>query len=200
MTFAVSKAKDIWSICFAVSIIRIKVEQLTSILCAVSKQARSVDVVKIEDVIVVLTVGRIDFEFSIVSIGLVWKEEAYVVIEENNVGECAVNFATNWVFWCNVEKTLLVLFLNDSRVDDIVVWITRVAVVDCFEKAVVVVEGGSDEWTTGDEVVDELVAEVVDDIGLVENVDGGDTEVFLGVCEFFNGWEDKVEVVNIEEK
>ena len=92
------------------------------------------------------------------------------------------------------------LFPDDLRVDDIVVWIRRVAVVDCFEKAVVVVEGGSDEWTTGDEVVDELVSEVVDEIGLVENVDGGDTEVFLGVCEFFNGWEDKVEVVNIEEK
>ena len=44
---------------------------MTFILCAVSKQARSVDVVKIEDVIVVLTVGRIDFEFAIVSIGLV---------------------------------------------------------------------------------------------------------------------------------
>ena len=75
MIFAVSKTKDIWSICFAVSSIRIKVEQLTLILCAVSKQARSVDVVKIEDVIVVLTVDRIDFEFVIVSIGLVWIEE-----------------------------------------------------------------------------------------------------------------------------
>ena len=92
------------------------------------------------------------------------------------------------------------LFPNDSRFDEIVVWIRRVAVVGCFEKADVVVEWGSDEWTTCDEVVDELVSEVVDEIGLVENADGGDTEVFVGVCEFFNGWEDKVEVVNIEEK
>ena len=71
MIFAVSKTKDISSICFAVSNIRIKVEQLTSILCAVSKQVRSVDVVKIKDVIVVLIVGPIDFEFAIVSIGLI---------------------------------------------------------------------------------------------------------------------------------
>ena len=197
MIFAISKTKDIWSICFAVSIIRTKVEQLTSILCAVSKQARSVDVVKIEDVIVVLTVGRIDFEFSIVSIGLVWKEEAYVVIEENNVGECAVNFATNWVFWCNVEKTLLVLFPNDSRVDDIVVWIRRVAV-GCFENADVFVEEGVDGWTTWDGVVDELAIKVVDEV--VDDVDRRDTEVFLEVVEFFNGWGDKAEFVNIEEK
>ena len=92
------------------------------------------------------------------------------------------------------------LFPDDLRVDDIVVWIRRVAVVDCFEKANVIVEEGVDEWTTGDEVVDELVAEVVDDIGLVENVDGGDTEVFVEVREFSNGWEDKVEVVNIDEE
>ena len=78
------------------------------------------------------------------------------------------------------------LFPDDSRVDDIVVWIRRVAVVDCFEKA--------------DVVVDELDIEVVDEIGLVENVDGGDTEVFEEVVEFFNGWADKVEVVNVEEK
>ena len=97
-----------------------------------------------------------------------------------------VNFVANWVFWCNVEKTFFVLFLDDSRVDDIVVWIRRVAVVDCFEKA--------------DVVVDELVIEVVDEIGLVENVNGGDTEVFVEVVEFFSGWADKVEVVNIEEK
>ena len=76
------------------------------------------------------------------------------------------------------------LFPDDSRVDDIVVWIRRVAVVDCFEKADVVVEEGSDEWTTGDEVVDELVSEVVDEIGLVENVDGGATDVFVEVREF----------------
>ena len=92
------------------------------------------------------------------------------------------------------------LFPDDLRVDDFVVWIRRVAVVDCFENVDVVVDEGAVEWTTGDEVVDELVSEVVDEIGLVENVDGGDTEVFVGVCEFFNGWEDKVEVVNIEEK
>ena len=78
------------------------------------------------------------------------------------------------------------LFPDDLRVDDNVVWIRCVAVVDCFEKA--------------DVVVDELVIEVVDEIGLVENVEGGDTEVFVEVVEFFNGWEDKVEVVNIEEK
>ena len=110
------------------------------------------------------------------------------------------NFVTNWVIWCKVEKRLFVLFADDLRVDDFVIWIRRVAVVDCFEKADVVVEEGSDEWTTGDEVIDELVIEVVDETGPVENVDGGDTEVFVGVCEFFNGWEDKVEVVNIEEK
>ena len=92
------------------------------------------------------------------------------------------------------------LFPDDSRVDDIVVWIRRVAVVDCFEKADVVVDEGGDEWTTDDEVVDELVIEAVDEIGLVENVDGWDTEVFVEVVEFFNGWEEKVEVVNIEEK
>ena len=96
------------------------------------------------------------------------------------------------------------LFPNDLRDDDFVVWIRRVAVVDCFENVDVVVDEGAVEWTTGDEVVDELVIEVVDgkgtEIGLVENVDGGDTEVFEEVVEVFNGWEDKVEVVNIEEK
>ena len=92
------------------------------------------------------------------------------------------------------------LFPDDLRVDDIVVWIRRVAVVDCFEKVEVVVEEGGDEWTTDDEVVDELVIEVVDESDSVENVDEGDTEVFEEVVEFFNGWEDKVEVVNIEGK
>ena len=98
------------------------------------------------------------------------------------------NFVTNWVIWCKVEKRLFVLFADDLRVDDFVIWIRRVAVVDCFEKADVVVEEGSDEWTTGDEVVDELVIEVVDgkgtEIGLVENVDGGATDVFVEVREF----------------
>ena len=115
-----------------------------------------------------------------------------------------VNFVTSWVFWCKVEKRFFVLFPDDLRVDDFVVWIRRVAVVDCFENVDVVVDEGAVEWTTGDEVVDELVIEVVDgkgtEIGLVENVDGGDTEVFVEVCEFFNGWEDKVEVVNIGEE
>ena len=74
------------------------------------------------------------------------------------------------------------LFPDDSRVDDIVVWIRRV--VDCFERVDVVVDEGVDEWTTGDEVVDELVSEVVDEIGLVENVDGGATDFFVEVREF----------------
>ena len=76
------------------------------------------------------------------------------------------------------------LFPDDLRVDDFVVWIRRVAIVDCFENVDVIVEEGSDEWTTGDEVVDELVSEVVDEIGLVENVDGGATDVFVEVREF----------------
>ena len=108
-----------------------------------------------------------------------------------------VNFVTNWVFWYNVEKTFFVLFPDDSRVDDIFVWIRRVAV-GCFENADVFVEEGVDGWTTGDGVVDELAIKVVDEV--VDDVDRRDTKVFVEVVKFFNGWEDKAEFVNIEEK